>query len=201
MKHIVIFAIILMLVSGCQLSEVENPNVDSDTFINNPQAAASWINGVRRQLALTTNQIIEFSELISDNYFNNRTLSSKVFDIPEITFIDIDVNRIQASIHALRTAAEFGLNEVIPFDDKATSEDEAILRFYRGMAFLYNGVYFTGLPAETLGEVFPWETHLNVAIQEFDQVISLTANTDLEAAALLARARANYRLGNQSAAV
>ncbi len=201
MKHILKLTIILFLLSGCQLAEVENPQVSNDKFINSPQAAASWINGVRRQLALTTNQVIEFTELVSDNYFNNRTLSSKVFDIPEIPFIDIDVNRIQASFHALRTAAEYGLEEVLPFDERATAEDEAILRFYKGIAYLYNGVYFTGLPAETLGEVFPWEQHLQIAIQEFDQAIALTGNADLELAATLAKARAHYRLGDQNSAV
>lgn len=202
MKRSIIFlSILFFFLSGCQLSEVENPNVNNERFINSPQAATSWINGVRRQLALTTNQVIEFTELVSDNYFNNRTLSSKVFDIPQITFEDIDVNRIQASFHALRTAAEYGLTDVLPFDERADAEDEAILHFYKGMAYLYNGIYFTGLPAETLGEVFPWEQHLAIAIQEFDQTINLTADTDLQAAATLARARAQYRLGDQSGAV
>lgn len=191
----------LLSLTACQLADVENPNVSTDTFLNTPQASASWVNGSRRQLALTTNQIIEFAELVSDNYFNNRTLSSKVFDIPQITIIDPDVNNIQASIHQLRASAEFGLAEVLGNDDRSTDEDAAQLLFNLGMAYLYGGEYFVGLPIETTGPVLSAGELLALARQAFTDAQSRTADATLEAACTLALARIAYNLGDRAAAV
>ncbi len=201
MKHILFLSVIFLLLTGCNLAEVENPNVSDEIYISTPQAAASWVNGARRQVSITTNTMMEFTELVSDNYFNNRTLSSKVFDIPQIDFFDIDVDRVQSALHRLRATAEFGLNDVLPNDAESTAEDEATLRLYLGLAHVWMGEYFVGLPAEELGPVRTDAEHLQIAIQQFLQVQSLSDNPELVLAAQIGEARANYRLGNQSAAV
>ena len=85
----------LLAVACCTTAcNVLNPNVTDQVYLNNPNAAKSWVNGLRRQLALTMNQVVVSTELTSDNYFNNRTLSSKVFDIPQIDYFDLDVNNL-----------------------------------------------------------------------------------------------------------
>jgi len=203
MKYIISFSLlaILLFSSSCELTDVENPNVDQDKYVNSPQAAASWVNGTRRELSQATNTLIEFSELVSDNYFNNRTLSSKVFDIPQIDYFDIDVNRVQAAFAELRATAEFGLEEVLPGDDESTAEDEAFLRFALGMAHLYGGTYTVGMPLEPLGPVVGDDQLLELAIAEFEQVVSLSENAELQQAAQLGQARAHYYLGNRASAV
>lgn len=186
------------LASSCELTEVENPNVSQDKYIDSPQAADSWVNGTRRELSQATNTLIEFSELVSDNYFNNRTLSSKVFDIPQIDFFDIDVNRVQAAFHELRTTAQFGLNEVLPNDPESTDEDEAFLQFALGVAYVYSGVYTVGLPTESLGQVRDSDALLQLAIDAFEAARNLTQDADLDLAARLGQARAYYRLGDRT---
>ncbi|WP_440134264.1 hypothetical protein, partial [Chitinophaga sancti] len=81
MKRLFIFFLL-----GASACNVLNPNITDDVYVSNSGAASSWVNGVNRQLALTMNQVVVSSELVSDNYYNNRTQSSKVFDIPQIDY-------------------------------------------------------------------------------------------------------------------
>jgi hypothetical protein len=92
--------------------------------------------------------------------FNNRTLFSKVFDIPQIEASDFDVRNIQAEVHRLRAMANQGLTVVVPGDDKATAEVSAQLYFARGYAYLLGGELFVGLPAEAGGPVVAPAQHL-----------------------------------------
>lgn len=91
-SYIKLFFYTLVACTGFTSCKVKNPNVTDDVYLNTPYATKSWIIGLRRQTALTLNQVVTNTELVSDNYFNNRTLSSKVFDIPQIQNFDLDVN-------------------------------------------------------------------------------------------------------------
>lgn len=74
MKTIYIYITVLFLtLTAC----VDNPNVTEDAFLDNTNSATSWIMGIKRQLALTMNAIVINSEMVSDNYFNNYTLTIK----------------------------------------------------------------------------------------------------------------------------
>ncbi|WP_315815511.1 hypothetical protein [Paraflavitalea speifideaquila] len=110
---------------------VKNPNVTEDVYVNTPNAARSWANGVRRQLALTLNAVVVNAELISDNYYNNYTQNSKVFDIPQIDYFDVDVNATQAEVQKLREMALYGLTKVVPGDASTTAADKASLLLVR----------------------------------------------------------------------
>lgn len=193
--------ITLFVLPACELTEVENPNVTNDKFLDAPQAMASWMEGMRRQMAITIIPIVELTELTSDNYFNNRTLSSKVFDLPQIATADIDVLRLQTEIHRLRRMAEYGLEEVAPADARTTDDDLAELFFYKGVADLYSGEYFVGLPVENVGRVLTADEHYNLAIQDFEQVVGLTSQPVFRLAARLALARIAYHQGDISKAV
>ncbi|MBO4607323.1 MAG: hypothetical protein J5682_05440, partial [Prevotella sp.] len=78
---ILIMAAVLM--SGCDLvtpDDIVNPNVDEKTFLRSDNPMETWVNGAEKELALHMSDFVEMMEILSDNYFNNFTRSSKVFD-------------------------------------------------------------------------------------------------------------------------
>ncbi len=195
---------VVALTAGCDLldpTKVTNPTVTEGTFLGTSNAAASWTRGVERQLASTVNTVITGTEVVSDNLFNNRTLFSKVFDIPQIDASDFDVRNIQADVHRLRAMATQGLEVILPEDPSATDEMRAQLYFARGYAYLLGGELFVALPLEGGGAVAQPSEHLALAVQDFQQAASLSADDALRAAATLALARAQYDAGNRDAAV
>lgn len=181
-------------------TDVTNPTVTEGTFLNTPNAAASWTRGVERQLAATINNVVVGTEVVSDNLFNNRTLFSKVFDIPQIDNSDFDVRNIQASVSRLRAMADQGLNSVLPSDSTSTDEQRAQLYFHRGYAHLLSAELFVGLPGEARGPVLTPAEHVSLAIADFEQTRTLSSDANRRASALLAAARANYLVGNRAAA-
>ena len=80
MKKLVYIISYLLLLVSC----AENPYITEDVYFDTENPTKSWVNGLKRQMALTMNTILTNTELVSDNYFNNYTLYSKVFDIPQI---------------------------------------------------------------------------------------------------------------------
>jgi len=187
---------VLFLMNSCGLDAVENPNVTTEKFIESPQAATTWVNGARVQMADGLGVIVELTELTSDNYFNNRTLSSKVFDIPQIVYTDLDVDRLNTAVQEIRRTAEFGLNTVLPNDPASTAENEAELRFYLGVSHLFSAEYFTGLPGENNGIVLSPEEHFSRAITAFEDVLTLSNNSSRINASRLALARIAWHQNN-----
>lgn len=196
--QLIIAGLFVLTLQGCGLDAIENPNVTEDKFVKTPQATATWVNGARTEMASSLSVIVELTELTSDNYFNNRTLSSKVFDIPQIVYTDVDVNRLQTAVHNLRRTAEFGLETVIPQDNSATTEQRAELYFYLGVSHLFAGEYFVGLPEEAYGPALEPEAHFTKAIDAFDEVAILSNDMDLVQAANLAKARISFYQGDLS---
>lgn len=193
-----------LALAGCDFLDptgVNNPTVTEETFLETPNAAASWTRGVERQLAATIDQVVMGAEVVSDNVFNNRTLFSKVFDIPQIDASDFDVTNIQEAVHRLREMADQGINVVAPADETATDETLAQLHFLRGMGYLLAGELFVGLPAEAGGPVASPAEHLSLAVADFQTASGLTSDATLGTAATLAVARAQYAAGNRSEAV
>lgn len=192
-----------LALAGCDFLDptgVNNPTVTEGTFLGTPNAAASWTRGVERQLAATLDEIVMGTEVVSDNVFNNRTLFSKVFDIPQIDASDFDVTNIQEEIHRLREAAHRGLTTVAPADETTTDELVARLHLYRGFSYLFAGELFVALPAEPNGPALPPAQHLALAVEDFEAAAALTEDPDLEMAAILAIARAEYAAGDATAA-
>lgn len=197
MKKLLIF---LML--GASACNVLNPNVTDETYLSTAGATSGWVAGIKRQLALTMNQVVVSTELVSDNYFNNRTQSSKVFDIPQIDYIDLDVNNLQVQIAALRTMAEYGLRTVLPTDNATKPADSALMYFNLGFAHILSGELFVGLPGAEKGPVMTPAEHLNLAVATLDSAITLAeANSTEQMAYTLMKARAFYSLGKADSAV
>lgn len=175
---------------------VKNPNVTEDVYINTPNAAKSWTNGVRRQLALTMNAVVVNAELISDNYFNNYTQNSKVFDIPQIVYFDVDVNSTQAEVQRLREMAVYGLEKVVPGDASTTAADKATLLYCRAFASLLSGEMFVALPGSSNGAVLTAAEHLQKALTYWDEAIAAEPDAAKKMAYTLLKARTYYRLGD-----
>lgn len=193
-----------LTLTGCDLfdpTEVVNPNVTEGDFVATPNAAASWARGSERQLATAVNQVLMGTEVVSDNLFNNRTLFSKVFDIPQIEASDFDVTNIQRAIHRLRETANRGIEVVVPADANASADTRAQLHFHRGYASLLAAELFVSLPGEPGGAVLTPAEHVQRAVADFEQVRSLSTQADARNAALLGIARAQYLVGNRAAAV
>ena len=82
-----------LLMGSCDLvspDEIINPNVDESTFLHSDQPMETWVNGTEKELALHMSDFVELMEILSDNYFNNYTRSSKVFDIPQLLYRTAD---------------------------------------------------------------------------------------------------------------
>ena len=193
MKNNIAIAILCaLLISSC----VENPNVTEEVYLSNPNATSSWITGLKRQLAITTNTVNINVAITSDNYFNNYSQYSKVFDALQISFIDVDVNALQADVQALREMASYGIETILPSDDSATEEDEAYMYFCLGYSNLLGGELFTGLPASNLGEVLNPQEMLQKALTHLETAAALEPSEEKKSAYRLLQARAYYDLGD-----
>ena len=112
--------------NSCELlqpDDIINPNVDENTFLNSANAMQAWVNGTNSSFAESIGSYCELMEIMSDNYFNNYSQSSKVFDIPKILYTDLDVTNLQRYIGTMRESADYGINVVAPVDAKTKKSD------------------------------------------------------------------------------
>lgn len=200
-KNILAISCLSVTLMSCELTEVENPNITDDVYLTTPDVTKTWLAGLRRQLALTMNQVIVNTELVSDNYFNNRTLSSKVFDIPQIDNFDLDVNNTQAAVHRLRELSEYGLNKVIVADATTTPAEKAEILFINAYSHVLSAELFVGLPGASKGPVLSPAEHSNLALTALNQAISLQPDAKEKQVYTLLKARIYYDLGQSDQAV
>lgn len=196
MKKIILSSILLSGITFSALSCIENPNVTEDVYLSTPNSTKSWIVGLKRQLALTTNAVTINVEIASDNYFNNYTQYTKVFDRLQIDYFDPDVNTLQAQILALREMAEYGITKVAVADATTTNAEKASMYFYRAYANLLGGELFVGLPGSSLGPVANSKELLQRAIGDLDQAIALETDANNILKYKLLKARTYYGLGD-----
>ena len=182
-------------------TQVINPNLTDEQFLKTPDAARTWLRGVERQFMQTVNTLVTNVELVSDNYFNNYTTNSKVFDLPRIDYHDTDNRSMQQAIARLREGADFGLTQAIPADATVTETEEAEFLFYRAMASIFAGEHFVGLPQEARGPIVGPEVHLDAAVTDLIRARDITLDADRRNGYTLALARAYYRLGDRASAV
>ncbi|WP_442588434.1 hypothetical protein ACSBL2_20550 [Pedobacter sp. AW31-3R] len=196
-RYIIYPALAMVLMLGsCELVEVENPNLIEDRFLGAGNSAVEWTDGMRRQMSVVVGSNTEFTELVSDNYFNNYTSSSKVFDIPQINYFDQDVANLQAGINRLMEMCEYGLTKVFPADAQSTPLQKAEVMMYKAYGHLLSADLFVGMPATPLGEVLSPEAHRNAAIALLNEAQPLFTAADDRLVCALLRARAYYGLGN-----
>jgi hypothetical protein len=188
--------------ASCDLIDatgVENPNLSLDAAKNLPNPANAFVNGLQKQLASVANSCITTQELATDNYENVQTYFNQNVDAGTYRDIDTDFRRCQADIAGLREQAKYVIEEVIPIDANAQGGAlEAEAHFFKGIANLYSGEIFTTLPNDALAPAVPPATHFNTAVADFKAALAIDATN---VSYMLASARANYNLGNQSVAV
>lgn len=192
-KNIFIAVLACTFLFGCK---VDNPNITDEVYLTTTNVSTTWLTGLRRQMALTLNQVIVNTELVSDNYYNNRTLSSKVFDIPQIDNFDLDVNSIQSAIQRLRTLSEYGLSTVVAADATTTPVQRAEMYFINAYSHVLSGELFVGLPGATKGPVLTPAAHYAMAVTALDQAIALQTDATEKLVYTLLKARVYYDMGD-----
>jgi tetratricopeptide (TPR) repeat protein len=202
-KRILYFSIIgaLAITAACDLldpTEVVNPNLKRDQYLQFPNPMTGWVRGLERQLAIVLNAQVINAEIASDNYDNTGTYFNQNLDPLNLIFTDTDIYDLQFRIADLRESVNFGLTEVKAADTTTTTEQEAELYFYKGYAELLAGELFVALPAEPNGPAVSPEANLNLAIGDFKKALDLTQLPNSRASYNLALARAYHRLGDKA---
>ncbi len=197
-------ALAIMSLASCDLvtpGDIINPNVDEDAFKKTDNALQTWVNGTNSTFATTVSKFVELTEILSDDYFNNYSMSSKVFDFPTLLYTDQDVTTLQRGVGSLREMALNGLNNIAKADKSMTTSQEFNLRYIEGYSYLLAGELFTGLPVENGGVVKSWSDNLDKAIETFTACLPLAQTDDDRAFVNTLLARACYKLGDKRRAV
>ncbi|SHI75965.1 hypothetical protein SAMN05443429_10475 [Cruoricaptor ignavus] len=195
MKKIIIASVVLAsIITGCR----DNPNVTEDVFLTTPNSMSSWIVGVNRQAALTMNSVIINAEITSDNYFNNYSQYTKVFDRLQIEYFDYDVNQLQNQVSALYEMADYGITKVAAADNTTTKANIAYLHLMRGYARILGGELFIALPESPKGKILTSQQLIQKAVDDINNAISLGLGANEAQFANLLLARAYYNLGDKS---
>lgn len=194
-----------MIAFGCtgdfgdvtNFKEVQNPNLSEASVVGQPNSASIWLSGVERQLALVFQETLILAELGADNYVNTQTFFNQFLDGLDMQITDPDMRDTQRDIQRLRELALFGKETVGPGDPNYDAETEAEFNYFEGISYLISAMYFSTLPQEPVGVPITSAEHYQNAITAFDVAIGINAKPEYH----LAKARANYYLGNKSEAV
>ena len=192
-----------LLLSSCDLvspDEIVNPNVDESTFLRSDNPMETWVNGTEKELALHLSDFVELMEILSDNYFNNYTRSSKVFDIPQLLYTDADVTTLQRHVGALREMADYGLTTVAKADAATTNAQRFHLLCIKAYSFILAGDFFRALPIENGGDVVEWDGQMRRAIEVLKEALPLAQNSEEKAFVHTLYARAAHRIGDRQQA-
>lgn len=188
-----------MSLHSCDLltpDDIINPNVSDDTFLGSANAMQAWVNGTNRSFAEAMGNYCLLMEILSDNYFNNYSRSSQVFDIPRILYTDTDVADLQRHIGTMREMADYGINTVAAADAATTRSDLFNLHYIKAFSFILGGEYFRGLPDAEGGEIKTWKEHMNTALTVLDSALEYADTDEDKAFVHTLKARTYYRLGD-----
>ena len=194
----------MLSVASCELvtpDDIINPNVDESTFLHSDNPMETWVNGTEKELALRVSDFVELMEILSDNYFNNYTRSSKVFDVPQLLYTDADVTLLQRNVGALREMADYGLTKVASADPSTTVADRFHLLYIKAYSMILAGDFFRALPIKNGGDAVEWDEQMRQAMEVLNEALPLAQNDTDRAFIHTLYARAAYRLGNHEEAV
>lgn len=203
-RHLTSSSLLVLVLSSCSLIEpgdTQSPNVTDDTFLSQPNAMRTWVNGVRKNFAECMGDYAQLMEILSDNYYNNYTRSNRVFDVPELKTNDEDVKQLQRYVGNLRESVDYAFGTVLHHDPNITVAEKYDLFTAKTFSQILAGEFFTSLPDATGGEPVDWRTHLTEAVALADSVLSYAATDSARAFAHTLKARVYYRLGRADEAV
>lgn len=199
---VLIFAIFLASCMGdfkdvVDFKKVENSNITKEAIIGSDNSSTIWLEGTERTMSSLLNKGVLMSDLASDNYTNISSYYNSSLDQLDISVFDRDINSLQLRLAKLREMALTGLNEIGPADKNYSKIIEAEFHFFNGISYLYSGMYFSYLPQSSGGVPVSSEKNYKTAIEAFDKAIKKNDKPEYQ----LAKARANYFLGNKLEAV
>lgn len=200
LKYIILSAFACLSLSSCDLllpGNIVNPNVSDDTFLESDNAMQAWVNGANRSFAVAMGNYCMLMEILSDNYFNNYSRSSQVFDIPRILYTDTDVADLQRYVGMLRETADYGIGPVADADPATTQEDLFNLYYIKAFSFILGGEHFRGLPDIEGGEIKTWREYLHTALEVLDRTLEYAGTDEEKALVHTLKARVYYRLGDR----
>ena len=203
LKYIILSVAACLSLSSCDLllpDGIVNPNVSDDTFLDSDNAMQAWVNGANRSFAEAMGNYCMLMEILSDNYFNNYSRSSQVFDIPRILYTDADVADLQRYVGMLRETADYGIGTVAGADPATTREDLFNLYYIKAFSFILGGEHFRGLPDTVGGEVKTWREYLHTASDVLDKTLEYAGADEEKAFVHTLKARVYHRLGDRESA-
>lgn len=187
-----------LLLTSCDLLQNDgdkDPNVTEEKFIDSDNAMDAWALGTEKQLSQAVGNYAQLLEILSDDYYNQYSRSSNVFDQPLLLNTDDDVKDLQRWVGTLRESADFALH-TISKKQKMSAAQRFEMQWIRGYSFLLGGETFTGLPATSGGEVKPWKELLDSAATNLQTALAEAQQDSDRALANTLLARTYYRLGN-----
>lgn len=202
-------AVTMLAASGCDFldpTNVTNPNTTTDDLANAAEPTTALLPGVRAQMARAVRAVVQTSALLSDDSevaFTNigpELLDPYLFTPDGASYNTTGAIGAYWNAQELRALSDFVIDSIAPLDELATDEQLAEARYYRGMAYLFQGENFIAVPQAPDAEPTPWDQLLQLAIDDFTVARGLTAESDLDLALQGALARAHRALGNASEA-
>ncbi|MDA3616152.1 hypothetical protein [Polluticaenibacter yanchengensis] len=200
MKKLFIYSALSLSLASCSM-DVVNPNITENSFVGTSQSSEIWLAGMKKQLANTLNQAVVFAEIVSDNYYNNSSLTNKVFDGPVLLYSDVDIDNTQRAIARLREMGTYGIERIVPADKGATATAKAEMLFIKAYAHILSGELFVALPMAANTEAVSPAVHFNEAIKLINEAITTQTDATLKNGYQLALLRCYYNLGNRTEAL
>ncbi len=172
-------------------TDVENPRTTDEDLAQAEEPTAALLPGLEAQFARLLESAAVATECASDNYSINGTGIDNTWDSP----VDITpqaanstgrVTGVYWNAQELTALASFVIDDIVPGDGTATSEDIACAYYYRGMRGLILGENFSYAPVEEDGTPVDAAQLLALAVADLSQ--ANTGSSALAAQAALARA-------------
>jgi hypothetical protein len=188
--------LVLLGLFGCDF-DVVNPGDTEDQFLNDEEAHAALVVGVKRVFGTGMTDAAWLSATVARENFGPRELSNVRLGnvLPE------DVNNEWTDLHSARWTAEDAIRRITQvLGEAAAASDENVLKahVYAGFANRMLGDLFCDAVIDE-GDVQPHTVHWTRAEQHFTDAIAMGAESDtLSSAAFAGRAGTRLMMGAYS---
>jgi tetratricopeptide (TPR) repeat protein len=205
----VIAGALLLALAGCEWADptrVQNPQTTPEDIAAARNPTAAMLPGLRAQFARAVRATVMITEIVSDNYSNQRTgLSTELNDpydmIPDVgSYNTIGATGLYWNLQELRALSDFTIDTIAPGDATATDEGLAEAHYYRGMAYLMQGENVAAAPAARDEEPLPHTDLLRRAVADLEASLGRSPGGEFAIRARAALARAHRALGESGQA-
>jgi hypothetical protein len=201
-------AVLMGAVAACDFldpTDVENPRTTAEDLAQAAEPVTALLPGARAQFARMVSSQVTISEVVSDNYSIQGTGLDSQYDeprgiTPDLVNFTSSTQGIYWNTQELRALTDFILDDIAPGDETATPTQLAEVRYYRGMAYLFQGENFTHVPTERDGAPVPASELLARAVSELEGSLATSGSGAFALSARAGLARAHRLLGNAGAA-